>query len=75
MTHWTEFGVRHGPVMSARTHVGHVPELAFLIDPALAANAAALAEPLRGLTNDGTVRAGLIPWRSRYVVASFEVAD
>lgn len=64
MRHWTEFGVRHGPVMSARTHVGQVPELAFLIDPAIEANAAALAEPLRGLTNDGTVRPGLIPLRS-----------
>ena len=64
MTHWSEFGIRHGPVMSARSRVGDVPELAFLIDPALEANAAALAAPMRGVTTDGNARAGLIPRRT-----------
>jgi hypothetical protein len=57
---WTEFGVREGLSMSARSPVREIPEVAQIFAPFLAENDAALAEPFRGVTTDGVV-----PTRSR----------
>jgi hypothetical protein len=55
MVHWTEFGLNHMPHFSARRKVDFPPPLQALIDE----RASRLAEPLTGLTADGTVREGL----------------
>lgn len=56
MDHWTDFGLRHGQPMSARTRVGNIaPRLRPFVDE----RAALLDEPLRGISSDGSVRHGL----------------
>lgn len=53
---WRTFGLRPMPSMSARSHVTNAPpEVLNIVDE----RAALLAEPLRGITTDGTVRSGL----------------
>jgi hypothetical protein len=52
---WTEFGVREGMSISARSPVREIPEVAQIFAPFLAENDAALAEPFRGVTTDGVV--------------------
>jgi Protein of unknown function (DUF3500) len=55
MAHWTEFGLNHMPHFSARRESEFPPPLQALIDE----RAAALAEPLTGVSTDGTIRDGL----------------
>jgi hypothetical protein len=55
MVHWTDFGLNHMPHFSARRKDDFPPPLQALIDE----RAAAMAEPLTGLTTDGTIREGL----------------
>ncbi|MEA2638358.1 MAG: hypothetical protein QOE18_1415 [Chloroflexota bacterium] len=57
MSDWTEFGVREGMSISARSPVREIPEVARLFAPFLAENDTALAEPFRGVTTDGVVAA------------------
>jgi Protein of unknown function (DUF3500) len=57
-THWTEFGIRHMPPMSARTQPAEIPSF---IAPLVDQRTAHLAAPVTGITNDGSVRAGLYP--------------
>lgn len=58
MTHWSEFGLRHMPPMSARSLVTDVPPfLGQLLDERFAL----VAHPLQGLSSDGQVRRGLFP--------------
>jgi Protein of unknown function (DUF3500) len=52
---WTEFGVREGMSISARSSAREIPEVAELFAAFLAENDAALAEPFRGVTTDGVV--------------------
>jgi hypothetical protein len=54
---WTEFGVREGMSISARSPVREIPEVAQFFGTFLAENDAALAEPFRGVTTDGFVAA------------------
>jgi Protein of unknown function (DUF3500) len=54
---WTEFGVREGMSISARTPAREVPEVAQFFAAFLAENDAALDEPFRGVTSDGVVPA------------------
>jgi len=54
---WTDFGVREGMSISARSPVRGVPEVAQIFSAVLAETDAALAEPFRGVTTDGVVRA------------------
>lgn len=61
--HWTDYGVRRVPPISARTPVDDHP----FLGPFLDERRALLAEPVTGLTTDGTVRAGLFPLRSTRV--------
>ena len=56
MSHWTEFGVRHMPPMSARTRVSELPPP---LRPFVDERVAHLDGSLLGLTIDGTVRQGL----------------
>jgi hypothetical protein len=56
MTHWTEFGLNHNmPHFSARHKADFPPPLQALIDE----RAAGLAEPLTGISTDGTIQEGL----------------
>src|ERR1017187_3010432 len=55
MGEWTEFGVRQGMSISARSPAREVPEVAQFFSAFLAENDAALAEPFRGVTTDGIV--------------------
>src|SRR6202142_190335 len=55
MSDWTEFGVREGMSISARSSVRDIPEVVELFGAFLAENDAALAEPFRGVTTDGVV--------------------
>ncbi len=55
MSDWTEFGVREGMSISARTPAREVPEVAQFFAAFLAENDAALAEPFRGVTSDGVI--------------------
>ncbi len=57
MSDWTEFGVREGMSISARSPVREIPEVAQFFGAFLAENDAALAEPFRGVTTDGSVAA------------------
>jgi len=57
MSDWTEFGVREGMSISARSPVREIPEVAQFFGAFLAENAAMLAEPFRGVTTDGVVAA------------------
>src|SRR4029077_14439628 len=57
MSDWTEFGIREGMSISARTPVREIPEVAQFFGAFLAENDAALAEPFRGITTDGVVPA------------------
>ena len=52
---WTEFRVREGMSISARSPVREIPEVAQFFGAFLAENDAALAEPFRGITTDGSV--------------------
>jgi hypothetical protein len=61
MTHWTEFGVRHLPAMSARTKVEHIPPP---LVPFVDERAAKLGAPFVGVTTDGVGRGGLYPLTS-----------
>jgi hypothetical protein len=54
---WTEFGVREGMSISARSPVREIPEVTQFFGAFLAENDAALAEPFRGVTTDGVVAA------------------
>jgi Protein of unknown function (DUF3500) len=54
---WTEFGVREGMSISARSPAREIPEVAQFFAAFLAENDAALAEPFRGVTTDGVVAA------------------
>ena len=58
--HWTEFGLRGLPPMSARTENPMPPPLQPLVDERIAL----LPEPLRGVTTTGTPIEGLFPLRS-----------
>jgi hypothetical protein len=61
MKDWTELGLRGLPSMSARARpAGFPPFLQSVLDAA----AAALAEPLVGISTDGKVRRGLFPLRA-----------
>ncbi len=55
MSDWTEFGVREGMSISARSPAREVPEVAQFFAAFLAENDAALAEPFRGVTTDGVL--------------------
>jgi hypothetical protein len=55
MSDWTEFRVREGMSISARSPAREVPEVAQFFSAFLAENDAALAEPFRGVTIDGIV--------------------
>ena len=57
MSDWTEFGVREGMSISARSPVREIPEVAQFFGAFLAENDAKLAEPFRGVTTDGAVPA------------------
>jgi hypothetical protein len=57
MSDWTEFGVREGMSISARSPVRESPEVAEFFGAFLAENDAALAEPFRGVTTDGAIAA------------------
>jgi hypothetical protein len=54
---WTEFGVREGMSISARSPAREIPEVAQWFSAFLAENDAALAEPFRGVTTGGVVSA------------------
>jgi Protein of unknown function (DUF3500) len=54
---WTEFKVREGMSISARTPVRAIPEVAQSFSAFLAENDAALGEPFRGVTTDGVISA------------------
>jgi hypothetical protein len=54
---WTEFKVREGMSISARTPVRAIPEVAQSFSAFLAENDASLAEPFRGVTTDGVISA------------------
>jgi hypothetical protein len=58
VSEWTEFGVREGMSISARSPVREIPEVAQFFGAFLAENDALLAEPFRGVTTDGVVAAG-----------------
>ena len=60
MDHWTDFGVGQLPSFSARSQIDLPPP----IDALLSEPTAAVDQPLRGLTSDGTLRPGLFPLRS-----------
>jgi adenosine/AMP kinase len=64
---WTDFGVREGMSISARSPVRGVPEVAQIFSAVLAETDAALAEPFRGVTTDGVVR-GRNPLRTGMVL-------
>ena len=55
MSDWTEFGIREGMSISARSPVREIPEVAQFFGVFLAENDALLAEPFRGVTTDGVV--------------------
>ncbi len=57
MSDWTEFGVREGMSISARSPVRDIPVVVEFFAPILAENDAALAEPFRGVTTDGVLSA------------------
>ena len=59
MDDWTDFEVSQFPSLSARQRIDLPPPLEALI----AGRTAALEQPLRGLTSDGTVRPGLFSLR------------
>lgn len=59
MKDWTEFGMRGGPELSARTRVVVVPPFQDMIDSILAEWRAASEAPLRGVTADGRTVPGL----------------
>jgi Protein of unknown function (DUF3500) len=60
MQHWTDFGLRPMPSLSARRPAEFPPAMQALIDQ----RAESLREPLRGLTTDGVARPGLFPLRA-----------
>jgi hypothetical protein len=64
---WSEFGVREGMSISARSPVREIPEVAQFFGAFLEENDALLAEPFRGVTTDGVVAA---PTRSRTGMAT-----
>jgi Protein of unknown function (DUF3500) len=55
MSDWTEFEIREGMSISARSPVREIPEVAQFFGVFLAENDALLAEPFRGVTTDGVV--------------------
>ena len=57
MSDWTEFRVREGMSISARSPAREIPMVAQWFSGFLAENDAALAEPFRGVTTDGVVSA------------------
>ena len=57
MSDWTEFGVREGMSISARSPVRKIPEVAAFFEVFLAENDALLAEPFRGITTEGVIAA------------------
>ncbi len=63
MREWTDFGVREGMSISARSPIRGMPDAAQMFSAFLAETDAALAEPFRGVTTDGVVR-GNTPRRS-----------
>ena len=67
MKDWTELGLRGLPSMSARTRPPAFPP--FLQDMFDAATAA-LAQPLAGISSEGTVRPGLFPLRATGVTTA-----
>ena len=60
MKDWTEFGLRGLPPASARTRVTAIPPM---LHPVLETAQKSLAQPLSGITADGTLRPGLFPLR------------
>ncbi|HTO51209.1 MAG TPA: DUF3500 domain-containing protein [Burkholderiales bacterium] len=67
MKDWTELGLRGLPSMSARTRpAGFPPFLQDMFDAA----AAALTQPLVGISCDGSVRPGLFPLRATGVATA-----
>jgi hypothetical protein len=54
---WTEFGVREGMSISARSPVREIPEVVQFFGAFLAENDAALAESFLGVTTDGALAA------------------
>ncbi len=56
MRQWTDFAVREGTSISARTPIRGMPEVAQTFSAFLSETDAALAEPFRGVTTDGVVR-------------------
>ncbi|MGA7988892.1 MAG: DUF3500 domain-containing protein [Candidatus Dormiibacterota bacterium] len=77
MSDWTEFKVREGMSISARSSVREIPEVVQFFGAFLAENDAALAEPFRGITTDGVViarervRAGVPTEAMREAAAAF----
>lgn len=67
MKDWTEFGLRGLPSMSARTRPTTFPPF---LKPVLDGAAAAVAEPLVGISTDGNVRRGLFPLRATGVTTA-----
>lgn len=67
MKDWTDFGLRGLPSMSARTRPATFPPF---LKPVLDGAAAAVAEPLVGISTDGKVRRGLFPLRATGVTTA-----
>ena len=63
MKDWTEFGLRVGPELSARTRAVGVPPFQEMIDAIVAGYRAELEAPLRGVTADGQIVPGLFNTR------------
>ena len=56
MTHWSDFGIRHRPPMSARTRVPELPER---LRPFIDQRYALLADPLTGIHTGEHIQSGL----------------
>ena len=67
MKDWTELGLRGLPSLSARTRPAAYPPF---LQPMLDAAAAALTQPLVGISSDGNVRPGLFPLRATGVTTA-----
>src|SRR6266699_3649525 len=60
MKHWTDFGLRQMPSLSARRAAQFPAAMQALVDE----RAEQLREPFRGLTTEGIIRPGLFPLRA-----------
>ncbi len=60
MKHWTDFGLRQMPSLSARRAAQFPAAMQALVDE----RAEPLREPFRGLTTEGIIRPGLFPLRA-----------